>query len=621
MSSSRKEILKKYFSSSIFTYEPNSSLIPSRIKVRLSQKSLLKTKDDLFNTEKNYLKKELSQREIKRQMNYNKIYGSDIFFRNKMVKIKKKESVKRLRYLNNFSDCFESMKNNEEFKRDIKDYTSKHRKEKREYNPDKYYLKEKASEIYFRQMYDSEGSCILPERPFSMGPENKKKYVYNKKHLINDIKILNDCGVDQKRKLVERKGLLTERKIYPKKNILTNHHEDKINERKKFLKYRKITPKLACKLNKRTNQISHIFNNNENNKYNIENNKTNVVIIKSKINRQNTNQQKTSYSKRELTNNDTILWGAVHSKWKKMKLNWTSPETEIMFGNTFTQEMKKNYGKKGPNAFQRMIYQYADNRNADTITGVQKEPINNIQKLPSAKNINGCGYVKIEKMLNNIRNLPPDKRIKIKNNATTAEINGEKDWNEKIKSLDKYYKNNYKILVNRKESLGKNWYDYTDYELTYPIKGQFEKFNETDIKKMFGKRGVHIYDIKKNVFDKGTFNSIKFKVRENKEDNNLNMKINEVKKDLEKNNYKVQIDKKDKKNNNKKMKNFVSNPGGKIGIMNENIRTENNDKNIYKIPLNKIRSIHSFSKEFKNVDYKYKQLKYNYYVNNFSKGF
>ena len=31
-------------------------------------------------------------------------------------------------------------------------------------------------------------------------------------------------------------------------------------------------------------------------------------------------------------------------------------------------------------------------------------------------------------------------RIKIKNNATTAEINGEKDWNEKIKSLDKYYK-------------------------------------------------------------------------------------------------------------------------------------------------------------------------------------
>ena len=57
MSSSRKEILRKYFSSSIFTYEPNSSLIPSRIKVRLSQKSLLKTKDDLFNTEKNYLKK------------------------------------------------------------------------------------------------------------------------------------------------------------------------------------------------------------------------------------------------------------------------------------------------------------------------------------------------------------------------------------------------------------------------------------------------------------------------------------------------------------------------------------------------------------------------------------
>ena len=81
-----------------------------------------------------------------------------------------------IKNLTNYSDCFEHMNNNEIFKNDIKNYTLEHRKVKKEYNPDKYYLKDSASEIYYNHMYNSEGSSIINERPFSVDNENKKNY-------------------------------------------------------------------------------------------------------------------------------------------------------------------------------------------------------------------------------------------------------------------------------------------------------------------------------------------------------------------------------------------------------------------------------------------------------------
>ena len=114
------------------------------------------------------------------------------------------------------------------------------------------------------------------------------------------------------------------------------------------------------------------------------------------------------------------------------------------------------------------------------------------------------------------------------------------------------------------------------------------------------------------MFDKGTFNSVKFKVIDNEGEEKVNNKINEVKKDLEKKNCKILIEKKEKQDFKKRMKNFVTNvtnPRRKVGIMNENIGAENNDKNKFKIMPNKIRNKHSFSNEFKNINYKYKQFK------------
>lgn len=194
--------------------------------------------------------------------------------------------------------------------------------------------------------------------------------------------------------------------------------------------------------------------------------------------------------------------------------------------------------------------------------------------------MNGSGFGKIDKALNEIPNLKEDKKLKIRNNATTAIINGENNWDEKVKSLNKYYTNN-RIIVNRKENLEnkeKTGHDFSEFVLTYPVKGQFEKFSESDIKTMFGSKGVHVYDVRKNMFDKGTYNMFNFKVRENEGEENLKKKINEVKKDLEKQNCKIQIERKEKKDVRKKLKYFVSNPGEKISIMNENADLENKRK-------------------------------------------
>ena len=117
---SRKDIFEKYYNSDIFNQSQKlSSLSYKNIKVRESQPSLIKTKDDIFHTERKNIKEEKTKSGIKRQKVYNKMYGSDIFFQNKLEKMKKKEGVKIIKK-NKLSDCFEQMKNNEEYKEDIK---------------------------------------------------------------------------------------------------------------------------------------------------------------------------------------------------------------------------------------------------------------------------------------------------------------------------------------------------------------------------------------------------------------------------------------------------------------------------------------------------------------------
>ena len=291
-----------------------------------------------------------------------------------------------------------------------------------------------------------------------------------------------------------------------------------------------------------------------------------------------------------------------------------------MFGTGVSQDVNKDFGPKGPNAFQRKLNQLADTKNKDTISEQKKVPINNLIKPPSTKVVNGEGLGKMEEIIKEMPNLKEDLKLKIKMDATTSLLNGECDWNKKAKTLNKFYTSpnfrnkskNKEIIIkvgNKKEieKDNKTGHDFCDYILTYPTKSQFEKYGESDIKRIFGSKGLHIYDIQKNMFDKGTYNTIKFKVRENEDETNLNKKLDEVKKEFEQKDYKVQIKPEKKKDIRKNTKKFVSNPGQKLGILNENIGLYNNAK-YTKLP-EKIRKKNSFSNQFVHINYGYKKNK------------
>ena len=295
-----------------------------------------------------------------------------------------------------------------------------------------------------------------------------------------------------------------------------------------------------------------------------------------------------------------------------------------MFGTQALKDLRQEFSPKGPNAFQRKLNQLADTKNIDIINEEKKQPINTIQKPISQDVVNDMGIGKWEQILEEIPNIKEDKKRKLKMDATTSLLNDDKELEKKAKTLNNFYTSPNKEIINKKrkkqitDKIGnkkginnnknleeKCGHDFTDYVLSYATKGTFEKFGENDIKKMFEKNGVHIYDIKKSLFDKGTYNTIKFKVRDDINGQEaLKQKINDIEKNLGKN-YNVKIEKEKKKNLKINSKNFCSNPGAKLGILNENIGVYDNAK-YTKIPDN-IRNKKSFSKQFEQVNYKYKK--------------
>ena len=626
---SRKQIYDKYFNSNIFNKNPDIKDSAPTVRVRVSQPSLANTKDDLFNTEKNPPKETVTKKGVKRLGVYSKIYGSDIFCRTEANEVKKREGVKKIRNANNFSNCMEGMKNNEEFSKNLKKYAQAHRAPKKEYNPDKYLKMENAAERYYKEIYDPHGSTVLPERNFSADPKNKEVYAQKKRHLKKEMTNYNDCGADGKKKPGEHEGFNTDKKIHVKKKY---EWSEKNSGGYHFVDS-KLNPRNNCKINKQIYLQSHLFKENDDSKQsetnpnvnmNIEKINTRIEEEKVKNDRYERYHIGNENPKRDLTNNDRSLWGAVHTKWEKSNLDWKSPETELMFGTGVSQDVNKNFGPKGPNAFQRKLNQLADTKNKDTINEEKKVPINNLQKPPSNDVVNSAGIEKMEEILKEMPNLKEDKKLKIKMDTTTSLVNGECDWDKKAKTLNKFYTNpnfnhkfknkNKEIVIKvgqkdkkEKEMGTKSGHDFCDYILSYSTKGQFEKFEEGDIKKMFGNKGIHIYDIQKNMFDKGTYNTIRFKVRENEEEGNLKQKMEEVKKELAEKDFKIQINPEKKKDIRKNTKKFVSNPGAKIGILNENIGVYNNAKHT-KIP-DKIRKKNSFSKQFVQINYAYKKNK------------
>ena len=83
---------------------------------------------------------------------------------------------------------------------------------------------------------------------------------------------------------------------------------------------------------------------------------------------------------RDLSNNDRSYLGAFYTKWGRSNIDWTSPDTEIMFGKTFNDGINKNYGPKGRTPFERNLNQLSDRQNLDTLSGRKLVPIIGIRK-------------------------------------------------------------------------------------------------------------------------------------------------------------------------------------------------------------------------------------------------
>ena len=619
---SRKQIYDKYFNSNIFNNDPALAAKIPKVRTRISQSSLLKTKDDLFNTENPTQKSPLTKKGVKRLGVYSKLYGSDIFNKTNPNLTQKKSGVKKIRNANNFSSCFDSMKNLEEYKNNLKSYTKEKRTEKKNFKPDdKYINNETPAERYYKEMYEHNGSNILPERCFSADKCTKEKYATKKKNMKNEENKLNDEISELKLKPKINKKIYVKKKNKWTEDNSGNYH---------FIDNKK-NPVNNARINKQIYLQSNLFKNedvSEKKKMKtLEQINNRIEEEKSRIQRNNRYHFSPQEKRRDLSGNDRMIYGSVHSKWEKSKIDWLNPQTEIMFGTQQSKDLKKEFGPKGPNAFQRKLNQLADSKNIDTINENQKEPINKIIKPQAQEITNDQGNAKWNEVVEKIPNLSPDKKLKIKQNATNSVLNDENNFENKAKTLTNFYTNPNMTSITKKpkkevtDKIGKkknmnnsnkkpekkSEHDFTDYVLTYATKGNFEKFGENEIKNLFEKNGVHIYDIHKNMFDKGTYNMVKFKVRDDKEGQDaLNQKITNIEKDLGKN-YKVKINKEKKKNLKINSKNFVSNPGAKLGILNENIGVHNNAK-YTKIPDN-IKNKKSFSRQFEQINYGYKKNK------------
>ena len=103
----------------------------------------------------------------------------------------KKEEDKTPKIVCTQSDNEESMKDNEGFKTEIKEYTSKHRAGKKKYDPDKYFEKEDPSGRLYNSLYDKRRNPILPNKHSNM--------------MKSSTNLLSNINLDDKKLFTERK--------------------------------------------------------------------------------------------------------------------------------------------------------------------------------------------------------------------------------------------------------------------------------------------------------------------------------------------------------------------------------------------------------------------------------
>ena len=631
----KKTLVRKYHDSDIFNLknEPKLNKSINFKKERIVQGSLEKTKDDIFNTLDTNKTKRV--RPLKKHTYIQNYLNTDIFNTNIDDSAKKKKSNKRMNI--NASSCFKGILNNEEYKAELSNYTKTHRSKKKEYDADKYFNKISAIGRYYNELYGDEKSGVFPQNknfisktllnsPNKVGintvfKNNMKNFEVRKRKLKIELNKNNEYSVDGKKKInytkdKNIKGIFNKRKIDLYGRNLDEKNNKSLIKEKDFIKNN-------SKLYKQLDYNSNIFG--EENKD--INTKINNYIKNKKQEKENKLKlkEKTEKEKEELSNKikeqnkkklclNKNLWGGSHCKWQKSNMDWTDVGAQVLFKTEGNLDNKNEMS-----AFQRKLYYFADSDNTDTLSerikklDIGKYKVKKVIK-DDDNNIEQTKEI-LKRMPNNI--LRTDQKIGIICNSTTSRfLNNStnenlskmcKRINDNIKSVrasksKKKSNNIIKIMGKNSHENGNNTINSTnnikkneDYLLEYSTKSSnnFDNVNQSEIKKIFRNKGIHIFDVKRDEFNIGKTNKIKFKIREGEENNknDLEQKIKMIEIDLNKSKYKVSIKKND--NINKKK------------IQNDKQKSINNTSNKIKYNEYKKKSLIS---QFPNVNFKYKNL-------------
>ena len=202
MSIKNPEIYQKYFGSHIFNdkLNPEEGIIKIEKGKYKYRPTYGKTKEDVFNItpEKRIKRKEdeneikekerLNKSAIKRKKIYGTIFGSDIFNQQKPPITERKKGIKSNQNNMNNKSVLYTLGNNEEYIKDLKYYTSQHRKERKEYNPDKYLKKFNAKKKNLEVHFKVGGKNYLITEVDNKNPYNEKRYFKQKRIDTNDRK-------------------------------------------------------------------------------------------------------------------------------------------------------------------------------------------------------------------------------------------------------------------------------------------------------------------------------------------------------------------------------------------------------------------------------------------------
>ena len=622
------KVFNKYHDSDIFNTRTETNLKKTYRpkKYKTTQPSLEKTKSDIFNTENKSINPYKTKTMKKRQINL-KNYRSDIFNLKKDIKNRQK-SCKRMNV--NFSTCFDGIKNDEEYIKDLNKYTLKHRPKQKKYEVEKYFNKESAINRYYKELYGDEKSGVFPEKIklnkttrnspskniINTFKNNMKIFENRKKNLKRQLTEMNDVGADGKKipgehlgQTIDSKGNIikyNKRKIDLYGESLDNRNNKKIIKEKNVLAFN-------SKMNKQLEFQSNIFN--EENKdidkkiydfiYNKKEEKERKKKLQEKVKKEREDMAKKLKELKEKNINKD------NTKLPPSTMKWSDPETQIYF-----KKGDSNNNQDETSAFHRKIKDLSDSNNIDIFSKNKKSF--NIKKLKKTRinNNNDNNVHKIREILNNIsdNSLREDQKLGIINKSTTSNFlnsnskndeklqkyyntinnniksarlsKSKKKENKIIKIMGKNSKNNNKPTGNNKE---KNQYKVHNYTLVYSTKNKFDKLENSEIKKIFIEKGIHAYDVNKNELSIGNLNSVKFKIRESDENNEkeIEQKMKLIEDELNKNKFKVKINKE------------------KIIKLTKNNRDLKEKERTYKTPY-KSKGKKSIISQFPKVNLKYK---------------